>query len=65
MFLLQLLAYVSPKPWDRVFSNFLLFAHLESFRKGVIFTGDIAAYLGVALFILFIGFLKIRRHYIR
>jgi len=63
--LLQYLAFVSPAPWDRVLSNFLLIAHLDSFRKGLIYMGDIFTYLGSAVIILMFGLLKIRKHYIR
>lgn len=63
--LFQWLAFVSPAPWDRVFAHFLLFAHLESFRHGLVYLGDIPAYLGPALFLLLLGYLRLRRHFIR
>jgi ABC-2 type transport system permease protein len=62
---IQWLAFISPAPWDKFFANFLLLVHLESFRTGLIFVGDIVAYLGISLFFLLLGGLKIRRHYIR
>ncbi|MBI4411425.1 MAG: ABC-2 transporter permease [Deltaproteobacteria bacterium] len=57
------LAHVSPAPWDRFFAHFLFLAHLESFRNGLIFTGDIAAYVTTTVAILLVGWLKIRRHF--
>lgn len=59
------LAHVSVSPWDQVFAHFLFLAHLESFRSGLIFMGDIVAYLTTTFFILVLGWLKIRQHFVR
>lgn len=57
------LAHISSSPWDRFFAHFLFLAHLESFRNGLIFFGDIVAYLSITFLILLAGWLKIRRHF--
>lgn len=61
--LVQWLAFISPAPWDKLFAHFLLIAHLDTFRSGVIFLGDIIAYFSLAIAFLMAGYLKIRRHY--
>ncbi len=61
--LFQWLAYVSGSPWDAFFSNFLFVTHLESFRQGLVFTGDVAAYLCVTGAIMVMGYWRLRRHY--
>lgn len=61
--LIQWLAYISGAPWDRFFSNFLLVAHLDSFRTGLIFVGDIAAYLCITSLFLLCGYLKLKQHF--
>lgn len=63
--LLQWLAYVTPAPWDKLFANFLLLKHLDSFRMGIVFLGDIVVYLGMTACLLLLGELKIRRHFVR
>lgn len=60
---LQWLAYITPAPWDRVFANFLFVAHLDSFRNGLIFVGDVVAYLTATAALLLFGYLRLRRHY--
>jgi ABC-2 type transport system permease protein len=63
--LLQFLAYILPSPWDLFFSHFLLVAHLETFRQGIILVGDIVAYLGITLILFFTAEFLLRRHYSR
>lgn len=65
MSLLQWLAYISDAPWDKIFANFLLVQHLESFREGLLFMGDIAVYLCVTGGILVGGYWKLRGHFSR
>lgn len=61
--LIQWLAFISPAPWDQFFAHFLLLAHLETFQKGIIFVGDIVAYVSISVLILFLGYFKIQRHH--
>lgn len=61
----QWLTFVSVAPWDRFFQHFLLVAHLETFRRGQVFLGDIVAYLGITLCLLMVSWSKIRRHFVR
>lgn len=61
--LLQWLAFVSKAPFDKFFANFLFVSHLESFRQGFIFAGDIAAYLCSTMALVLIGYWKLRQHY--
>lgn len=63
--LFQFFAYVLPAPWDLVFVNFLLVAHLETFRQGIILLGDVVAYLGTALILILSAEFLLRRHYTR
>lgn len=61
--ILRWLAFNSPKPFDRFFSNFLLLEHIESFRSGIIFLGDAYLYLGITVCLLMAAQLNIRRHF--
>lgn len=61
----QYLAFASPKPWDRVFANFLLVAHLDTFQNGIIFSGDVLSYLVLIVLFLFLGVQKLGKHYYR
>lgn len=61
--IIQWLAYNSPAPLDKFFAHFLLLAHIETFIKGNIFLGDVAAYVSVTLIFLLVGYRKIQRHY--
>lgn len=60
--LLQWLAHISAAPWDKVFANFLLVAHLQSFHNGLVFFGDIIVYLATTIGILLYGVWRVRRH---
>lgn len=64
-FLITYLAFISPAPFDRVFSNFLVVAHLESFRQGLLFQGDIAVFLACTMLFLTLSYDQLRRHYTR
>lgn len=63
--LLQFFAYILPAPWDAFFSHFLLLAHLETFRLGIVLVGDVVAYLGTTLILILIANRLLRRHYTR
>ncbi len=62
---LQYMAFVLPMPWNRVFANFLLVAHLETFQNGIIFLGDVLSYLVLLVLFLFLGVQKLGRHHYR
>lgn len=61
--IIQWVAYLSPAPWDRFFAHFLLLTHIETFINGMIFLGDVIAYLSVTVVLLLMGYLKLKRHY--
>ena len=63
--LLQYMAFVLPDPWNRVFANFLLVAHLDTFQKGIIFLGDVLSYLVLVILFLYLGIQKLGRHHYR
>ena len=61
--LFQWLAYVSGAPWDTFFANFLFVSHLDSFRNGLIFVGDVAAFICMTSALIIAGYWKLRKHY--
>lgn len=65
MVIFRFLAFASPAPWDQIFAHFLLMSHLDSFRSGFIFTGDVVTYIVLAAVILLLSWKKLRRHYSR
>lgn len=65
MIILRHLAFLSPKPWDQVFGHFLLIAHLDYFRTGIIFTSDVVTYLVLTTGLLLLAWSKLRRHFHR
>jgi len=60
-YIFKFLAYVSPAPLDNVFRNFLIIAHIESFKRGFIYSGDIVVYICVTVFVLLLGYRKIQK----
>lgn len=64
-FLLGYLAHISPAPFDKFFANFLVNAHLGSFKTGLIFLGDLAVFLCGTVFFLTATYVRLRRHFRR
>lgn len=64
-FLIGYMAHLVGAPFDAWFSNFLVFEHLQSFRTGLVFLGDIMVFLGLTSILLVIAYYRLRRHYIR
>lgn len=64
-YLLKYLAYISPEPINQFFANFLVSAHLSSFKAGLVFSGDLAVFLCTTLFFLTAAYMRLRRHFIR
>lgn len=63
--LIGFLAFISGRPWDRVFSNFLFVSHVQNFYSGLIFIGDVASYLCTTVFILVFAIWRLRKYYQR
>lgn len=62
-YLIGYLARLVGAPYDQFFANFLLIEHLQSFRAGLVFLGDIAVYLAGTIIFLALAFLRLKRHY--
>lgn len=59
------LAFISTAPWDKVFANFLLTNHQNSFRNGLVYLGDVAVFVCVTLLLLLLALRKLSQHYAR
>lgn len=59
------LAFIAKAPWDKFFSNFLLTNHIDSFRIGLVYLGDIVVYIVLTFFVLACALRKLERHSIR
>lgn len=64
-FLFAYLTFIAPAPLDRIFANFLVVAHLESFRQGLIYQGDVVVFLVCTVLFLTLAYDQLRRHYTR
>lgn len=64
-FLIGYVAHLVGAPFDAWFANFLVFEHLQSFRTGLIFLGDIVVFIGLSVIFLMVAYYRLRRHYIR
>ena len=56
------LAFMSKAPWDKFFANFLLTNHIDSFRAGLVYVGDVVVYLALTIFVLACALRKLERH---
>lgn len=63
--LISWFAYIAQAPWDKFFANFLLTNHIGSFQVGLVYLGDVVAYLVVTILVLACALKKLERHYIR
>jgi ABC-2 type transport system permease protein len=64
-YLIQLLAHYATAPLDAVFSNFLVIAHLETFRSGMLLLGDLFVYPCLTIIVFLIGLMKLNQHSVR
>lgn len=64
-FLIGYVAHIVGAPLDVWFANFLVFEHLNTFRSGLVFLGDIVVFGGLTAVFLVIAYYRLRRHYTR
>lgn len=64
-FLIGYLAHLVGAPFDALLTNFLVIAHIQSFRAGLIYLGDVAALVCGTVLFMVLAYWKLRRHYVR